>query len=52
MCTIFEKQVGSIYKKLQPPVHGKRLQKLCGDGKLFEYVLPRATETIKTNILT
>ena len=32
------------------PFHGKRLQMLCGDGKLFEYVLPRITETIKTYI--
>ena len=37
-------------QKLQPPLHGERIQKLCRDGKLFEYVLPRATETIKTNI--
>ena len=36
-------------QKLQPPLHGERLQKLCRDGKLFDHVLPRATETIKTN---
>ena len=37
-------------QKLQPPSMVKRLQKFCGDGKCFEYGLPRATETIKTNI--
>ena len=36
--------------KAKIPHRVKMLQKLCGDGKLFEYVLPRATETIKTNI--
>ena len=46
MCTTFEGQVGS-YAKATTPFHGKGLQKLCGDGKLFEYVLPRITETIK-----
>ena len=49
MCTTFEKQVGS-YTKAAAPQNGKRLQKLCGDGKLFEYVLPRVTEAIKANI--
>ena len=49
MCTTLEKQVGS-YTKAITPLHSKRLQKICRDGKLFEYVLPKATETIKTNI--
>ena len=49
MCTTLKKQARHD-KKITSPLHGKRLQKLCGDGKLFEYVLPRATETIKTNI--
>ena len=48
MCAILKKQAKS-YTKITTP-HGKRLQKLCRDGKVFEYVLPRATETIKTNI--
>ena len=49
MCATFEKQVGS-YTKATTPLHSKRLQQLCEDGKLFEHVLPRATETIKTYI--
>ena len=49
MCTTFEKYAGS-YPKVTTSLHGKRLQKLCGDGKLFEYVLPRAAEAIKANI--
>ena len=49
MCTTLEKQVGS-YTKATTPLHGKRLKKLHQDGKLFEYVLPRSTETIETNI--
>ena len=49
MCATLKKQVGS-YTKATPPFHGKRLQKLCGDGKFFKYVLPRITETIKTYI--
>ena len=36
-------------QKLQP-LHSKRLQMLCGDGKFSEYVLSRATETTETNI--
>ena len=36
-------------QKLQP-LHSERMQKLSGDGKPFEYVLPRAEETIETNI--
>ena len=49
MCATPERQVGS-YTKATTPFHGKRLQKLCRDGNLFGYVLPRITETVKTNI--
>ena len=47
MCTTLKKQAGS-YTKITTPLHSERMQKLCGDGKLFEYVLPIATETIET----
>ena len=46
MCATLEKQVGS-YTKATTTFHHKRLQKLCRNGKLFEYVLARITETIK-----
>ena len=49
MCATLEKQVGS-YTKATTTFNGKRLQKLCRNGKLFEYVLPRITETVKTYI--
>ena len=49
MHATMKKQVGS-YTKSTTPFHSKRLQKLCGNGKLFEYVLPRITEIIKTYI--
>ena len=49
MCTTLKKQAGS-YTKITTPLHGESMQTLCGDSKLFEYVLPRATETIETNI--
>ena len=38
------------YTKATTPFHSKRMQKLCGNGKLLEYVLPRIPETIKTYI--
>ena len=34
MCKTLEKQAGS-FTKVTIPFHGKRLQKLCGDGQLF-----------------
>ena len=49
MCATLEKQVGG-YTKATTPFHGKRLQKLCGNGKFLEHVLPRITETVKTYI--
>ena len=49
MCTTLKKQAGS-YTKITNPLHSERMPKHCGDGILFEYVLPRATETIETNI--
>ena len=49
MCTTLKKQAGS-YTKITTPLHDERMHKLCRDGKLFKHVLPRATETIKTNI--
>ena len=49
MCATLEKQVGS-YIKATTTFHGKKLQKLCGDGKPFEHVLPRIKKTIKTYI--
>ena len=48
MCATLDKQIGS-YTKATTPFHSKRLQKLCRDGKLLEYVLPRDTD-LKTNI--
>ena len=37
-------------QKLQPPTMVKGCRSFMGDGKIFKYVLPRATETIETNI--
>ena len=37
-------------QKLQSPNYSERMQKLCRDGQFFKYVLPKATEIIKTNI--
>ena len=39
MGTALKKQVGS-YPEAADPFHSERLQKLCRDGKFFEYVLP------------
>ena len=49
MCTIPEEQVGG-HTKTTPPNHGKRLQKLCRNGELFEHVLCRSAETVETSI--
>ena len=49
VCTTLKKQAGS-YTKITTSPHSERMQKLCRDGKLFEYVLARATETTETNI--
>ena len=49
MCATLKKQDGS-YAKATTTFHGKRLWKLCRNGKLFEYVLPRIAETIKTYV--
>ena len=46
---LFKKQVGS-YSKAKAPCHSKRLQKLCRDGQLCEYVLSRITKVAKTHI--
>ena len=32
------------------PFHSKRMQKLCRNGKFFEYVLPRIAESITNYI--
>ena len=37
-------------QELQPPTMVKGCGGLCGDGKLFKYVLPRVTKANKTNI--
>ena len=49
MCATLEKQVRG-YTKATTPFHGKRLQKICGNGKFFELVPPRITNTVKTYI--
>ena len=47
MCATFEKQFGS-YTKATNTFHGKRLQKLCGDGKPLRMFCPELQRLLKT----
>ena len=38
------------YRGIAPPHYSERIQKLCGNGELFEYVSPRTAKIIKTHI--
>ena len=49
MCTALKEQVRN-YTKATASNYGKSLQKFCQNDKLFEHVLPRVIEIIKTDI--